>query len=86
MIGFWNIRGGVTTLFLALVVRFFPSINYPTCYTERADILVDVVISWETETYTTPGTYRIVYNGDSKAPITGTISAFQGTSSQFTVS
>jgi neutral ceramidase len=44
------------------------------------------VISWEVETYTTPGTYRIVYNGDSKAPITGTISAFTGTSNEFTVS
>jgi neutral ceramidase len=45
-----------------------------------------VVISWETEDYTTPGTYRIVYNGDSKAPITGKISAFTGTSNSFTVS
>jgi neutral ceramidase len=45
-----------------------------------------VVITWETESYTTPGTYRIVYNGDSKAPITGKISGFTGTSSSFTVS
>ena len=45
-----------------------------------------VVITWETESYMTPGTYRIVYNGDSKAPITGKISGFTGTSSSFTVS
>jgi neutral ceramidase len=45
-----------------------------------------VVISWETEDYTTPGTYRIVYNGDAKAPITGKISSFTGTSNTFTVS
>lgn len=55
----------------------------------RDDLLLGsshVVISWETEDYTTPGTYRIVYNGDSKAPLTGEISAFTGISNSFTVS
>jgi neutral ceramidase len=55
----------------------------------RDDVLLGsshVVISWETEDYTVPGTYRIVYNGDAKAPITGTISAFTGTSDSFTLS
>jgi neutral ceramidase len=54
----------------------------------RDDLLLGsshVVISWETEDYTTPGTYRIVYNGDSKAPLTGEISAFTGISNSFTV-
>lgn len=42
----------------------------------------EVTISWETETYATPGTYRIKYYGDSKN-ILGTISAFNGTSAEF---
>ena len=45
-----------------------------------------VVVSWETESWTEPGTYRIVYNGDAKQPVTGKINAFTGTSSKFTVS
>lgn len=44
-----------------------------------------VVISWETEIYATPGTYRIVYHGDHKN-LLGTITAFNGTSSSFTLS
>jgi neutral ceramidase len=44
-----------------------------------------VVLSWETESSATPGTYRIKYYGDSKTPITGTIKAFTGTSSTFTL-
>lgn len=42
----------------------------------------EVTITWETETYATPGTYRIVYNGDQKN-ILGTITAFSGTSDSF---
>jgi neutral ceramidase len=44
-----------------------------------------VIISWETESYAEAGTYRIVYHGDSKN-ILGTITAFTGTSSSFTLS
>lgn len=44
-----------------------------------------VVVSWETESYATPGTYRIRYNGDSK-DVLGTISAFTGVSGNFTLS
>jgi neutral ceramidase len=45
-----------------------------------------VVISWESESAALPGTYRIRYYGDAKAPITGVISAFQGVSKSFTLS
>lgn len=45
-----------------------------------------VVISWETESYATAGTYRIVYHGDWKEALLGTITAFNGTSSSFTLS
>jgi neutral ceramidase len=41
-----------------------------------------VVISWETESYALPGTYRIRYYGDSKS-LLGSISAFSGTSNSF---
>jgi len=44
-----------------------------------------VVLSWETETYAQPGTYRIRYNGDSKS-IVGTITPFTGVSNNFTLS
>ncbi|KAF4624847.1 hypothetical protein G7Y89_g13319 [Cudoniella acicularis] len=44
-----------------------------------------VVISWETESYALPGIYRIRYYGDSKAPVTGTITAFEGVSGNFTL-
>ncbi|KAE8441917.1 hypothetical protein EG329_004175 [Mollisiaceae sp. DMI_Dod_QoI] len=44
-----------------------------------------VVISWETESYAEPGTYRIVYHGDSKN-LFGSITAFTGTSGSFTLS
>ncbi|CZR64169.1 probable neutral ceramidase precursor [Phialocephala subalpina] len=43
-----------------------------------------VVVSWETETYAETGTYRIVYYGDHKDLI-GTITAFNGTSGNFTL-
>lgn len=43
-----------------------------------------VVISWESETTASPGTYRIKYYGDSK-PLIGSISAFTGMSNQFTL-
>lgn len=42
----------------------------------------EVTISWETETYAEPGTYRIRYYGDQKN-ILGTITAFNGTSDSF---
>jgi neutral ceramidase len=43
-----------------------------------------VTIQWDT-TDVSSGTYRVRYYGDSKAPITGHISAFEGTSAAFTV-
>ena len=43
-----------------------------------------VVISWESETTAAAGTYRIKYYGDSKN-LFGTISAFTGTSNNFTL-
>lgn len=43
-----------------------------------------VVISWETESYATAGTYRIVYNGDSKN-LFGIITAFSAHSNNFTL-
>lgn len=43
-----------------------------------------VVISWESETTAAAGTYRIKYYGDSKS-LLGTISAFTGTSNNFTL-
>jgi len=52
----------------------------------REDTLLgtsNVVITWETESYATPGTYRVRYYGDSKAPVTGDITAFEGVSSSF---
>lgn len=42
-----------------------------------------VIISWETETYATAGTYRIRYYGDWKNGIGGAITAFNGTSNTF---
>lgn len=47
----------------------------------------EVTISWQTGTddRTQPGTYRLRYYGDSKAPVTGKISAFEGTSTEFEV-
>lgn len=44
-----------------------------------------VDISWETESYAVPGTYRIRYNGDSKTPLTGEIKAFTAVTSNFTL-
>jgi neutral ceramidase len=44
-----------------------------------------VVISWESEVTTTPGTYRTVYYGDSKTPILETIESFVGYSDSYTV-
>lgn len=43
-----------------------------------------VVISWETETYATVGTYRLVYNGDSKT-LGGALTPFTGYSGNFTL-
>ncbi|KAK0628903.1 Neutral/alkaline nonlysosomal ceramidase [Bombardia bombarda] len=45
----------------------------------------DVTIDWETSSADAAGTYRIKYYGDSK-PLIGSISAFTGTSNQFTLS
>lgn len=44
-----------------------------------------VVISWETESYTQPGTYRTVYYGDSKTPVIGSIVSFTGYSASYTI-
>jgi neutral ceramidase len=45
----------------------------------------DVVISWETDAdRDDAGTYRLVYYGDYK-PLIGDITAFQGTSANFTL-
>ena len=43
-----------------------------------------VVISWETSDSDSAGTYRTVYNGDSK-PLIGSITGFTGTSNSFTL-
>lgn len=43
-----------------------------------------VTISWETESYAEAGTYRTRYYGDWKA-VDGTITAFKGTSDEFTL-
>lgn len=57
---------------------------------KRTSVLMgysEVTISWQTgaDDHTAPGTYRLKYYGDSKAPITGKISAFVGTSNEFVV-
>lgn len=52
---------------------------------ERTDTILgysQVIISWETETYAEPGTYRVRYYGDQK-DIGGAITAFNGTSDEF---
>ncbi|KAI9752895.1 MAG: hypothetical protein M1815_000226 [Lichina confinis] len=43
----------------------------------------EVTVQWEVEHDAPVGTYRIIYNGDSKAPMSGSISSFQGRSSSF---
>ena len=45
----------------------------------------EVTISWETEQDAEPGTYRLRYYGDSKALISGRITAFEGMSDSFTL-
>lgn len=45
----------------------------------------EVVISWESEADAEPGTYRIKYYGDSKFLLGGGITAFVGTSQNFTL-
>ncbi|KAI1815932.1 Neutral/alkaline nonlysosomal ceramidase [Poronia punctata] len=45
----------------------------------------EVTISWETGVNARPGTYRLKYYGDSKALLTGDITAFEGTSGSFKV-
>ena len=42
-------------------------------------------ISWEIEDGVESGAYRLRYYGDSKAPVTGRISAFEGVSAEFVV-
>jgi len=44
-----------------------------------------VEIRWEVESWTVKGTYRIKYFGDGKAPLTGRITAFTGTSTSFII-
>ncbi|EPE24469.1 hypothetical protein GLAREA_08321 [Glarea lozoyensis ATCC 20868] len=54
---------------------------------KRVDGLIgssEVTASWETESYATPGTYRIRYNGDWKA-LGGKITPFTAVSKQFTL-
>ncbi|KAK4141131.1 Neutral/alkaline nonlysosomal ceramidase [Dichotomopilus funicola] len=47
----------------------------------------EVTIDWETDqAVDEPGTYRIVYYGDSKAPVTGGVTGFVGRSREFTLS
>ncbi|KAI9881167.1 MAG: hypothetical protein M1830_007145 [Pleopsidium flavum] len=45
----------------------------------------EVTISWEIEDGMESGLYRLRYFGDSKTPVTGTISAFEGASGDFIV-
>ncbi|KAF2762519.1 neutral ceramidase precursor [Pseudovirgaria hyperparasitica] len=45
----------------------------------------EVTITWETNSATDAGKYRVKYYGDSK-PLFGSISAFEGTSGEFTIS
>ncbi|KAN0063003.1 hypothetical protein ACQY0O_004161 [Thecaphora frezii] len=42
-------------------------------------------VAWSIESWTEPGLYRIVYNGDRKVPFTGKVSEFQAVSSEFYV-
>lgn len=44
----------------------------------------EVTVTWETETWTEPGVYRIRYFGDSKS-LGGAITPFEGVSGEFTV-
>jgi neutral ceramidase len=46
----------------------------------------EVTITWDIESDAPSGTYRITYYGDSKNGLTGKISAFTGSSNEFTVS
>jgi neutral ceramidase len=45
-----------------------------------------VVVEWETESHTTPGTYRTVYYGDHKIPVLESIQSFVGYSNSYTIS
>ena len=47
-----------------------------------------VVVSWETSAdgNVGPGTYRLVYYGDNKVPVLGTIESFVGRSNSFVIS
>ncbi|KAI1325051.1 Neutral/alkaline nonlysosomal ceramidase [Xylariaceae sp. FL0255] len=62
------------------------SLVYTWTRTNTALGYSSVVISWESETDATPGTYRTVYYGDWKALLTGTITSFSGTSNSYTLS
>ncbi|EPQ28856.1 uncharacterized protein PFL1_03659 [Pseudozyma flocculosa PF-1] len=44
-----------------------------------------VEVSWSIESWTEPGLYRIVYNGDRKMPFTGKVSEFMAITSEFYV-
>lgn len=44
----------------------------------------EATITWETEQWAEPGTYRLKYYGDAKA-ISGTVTQFEGTSGEFRV-
>ena len=45
----------------------------------------EVTISWETEDYAEPGTYRIRYYGDYKTLFSSSITSFEGVSDSFTL-
>lgn len=45
----------------------------------------EVTLEWLVPQDTEPGTYRFVYHGNAKAPVTGKISEISGTSTEFTV-
>ncbi|KAF8058537.1 Neutral/alkaline nonlysosomal ceramidase [Lyophyllum atratum] len=61
-----------------------PSTTYQWIRTNTVTGTSTVTISWTIESGTPAGTYRLSYFGDSK-PVIGSISAFSGTSSSFTI-
>lgn len=64
--------------------------DFATKFTwKRKDVLLGsstATITWDIPADAPTGTYRIVHHGSSKAPLTGKISDFTGTSTEFVVS
>lgn len=64
--------------------------DFATKFTwKRTDVLLGAstaTITWDIPEDAPTGTYRIVHHGSAKAPFTGKISDFTGTSTEFTVS